>query len=59
MAIVRLQAAEDLDLSDACSKAAILIDKNSEEFKRAIKRKALSIYNSKFITHACIKRSNK
>ena len=40
MAIVRLQAAENLDWEDACVRAAELIDANSKEFKRRVKLEA-------------------
>jgi len=33
-----------------CAKAAEHIDANSEEFKRAVKREAERIYNSRFMT---------
>lgn len=49
MAILRLQVEYDLDWIDACKKAADLIDRNSGEFKRAVKREAERIYNSRFM----------
>jgi hypothetical protein len=50
MAIVRLQASEDLDWHDACVKASQLLDSNSKEFRKAVEKEAQRIYNSKFMT---------
>jgi len=40
MAIVKLQAAEELDWEDACIYCAKLIDANSAEFKRMVELEA-------------------
>ena len=49
MAIVKLQAAKELDWEDACLKAAQLINSNSEEFKRLVKLEAQRLYKRRFI----------
>lgn len=50
MAIVRLQAAENLDWKDACIRAAELIDVNSQEFKRRVELEAQRLYKQRFMT---------
>ena len=49
-AIIRLQAAEDLEWEEACVKAAELIDSNREKFKQAVNSAANRIYKSRFMT---------
>jgi len=49
MALLRIQVEGDLDWEEACLKAATLLDRNSEEFKKAVKREAERIYSSRFI----------
>jgi len=49
MAIVKLQAAKELDWEDACLKAAQLINSNSEEFKRLVKLEAQRLYKQRFM----------
>jgi hypothetical protein len=49
MAIVKLQASEELDWLDACVKAAQLLNSNSEEFRRGVEREARRIYNRRFM----------
>jgi len=49
MAIVKLQAAEELDWEDACLKAAQLLYSNSEEFKRLVKLEAQRLYKRRFM----------
>lgn len=49
MAIVKLQATENLDWEDACMRAAELVDGNSVEFKRAVKLEAQDLYKSRFM----------
>lgn len=44
MAIVRIQAAEDLDFNRACIKAAILIDCNREVYKKDVELRAQAIH---------------
>jgi hypothetical protein len=50
MAIIRLQAAENLDLRDAYLRAAVLIDKNNQEFKHSVELRAQVIYKARFMT---------
>jgi len=50
MAIIRLQAAENLDWEDACIRAAELIDVNSQEFKRRVELEAQRLYKQRFMT---------
>jgi Zn-dependent M32 family carboxypeptidase len=49
MAIVKLQAAEELDWREACIKAARLINSNSEEFKRLVQLEAERLYKQRFM----------
>jgi len=50
MVIVKLQADEDLDWDQACSKIAKIISPKMEEFERAVKEKALSLAKGEFMT---------
>jgi len=50
MAIVRLQAAENLDWDEACLRAVDLLDKNGGEFKHAAELEAQRIYKSRFMS---------
>jgi hypothetical protein len=49
MAIVKLQAAEELDWEGACMRGAKLIDANSAEFKRMIELEAQRLYKQRFM----------
>ena len=49
MAIVKLQAAEELDWEDACIYCAKLIDANSAEFKRMVELEAQRQYKQRFM----------
>jgi len=49
-AIVKIQAHENLDFSEAALKAASLIDPNSELFKQKVHDEALSLGKSQFLT---------
>jgi len=49
MAIVKLQAAEDLDWPEACIKAARLLNSNSEEFKRIVQLEAERLYKQRLM----------
>jgi hypothetical protein len=49
MAIVKLQAAEELDWEDACLKAAQLLHSNSVEFKRVVQLEAQRLYKQRFM----------
>jgi len=48
-AIVRVQAAESLDWPEACQKAALLLDANSEAFKQAVEREAERLAKKRFM----------
>jgi len=50
MAIVRLQASENLDWDEACVRAAGLLDQQGEKFKRAIELEAQRLYKSRFMS---------
>ena len=50
MSLIRIQADENLDLDEACNRAAELIESNSKKFKEAIKRESNRIYKSRFMT---------
>ena len=50
MAIIRVQAAEDLDWVEACDRASTLLDANSGKFKAAVKREAQRTYKRRFMT---------
>ena len=50
MAIIRLQAAENLSWNDACVRLSLLSDTNNEKFKTAINRRAETIYKSRFLS---------
>lgn len=49
VAILKIQVSENLDWDDACRKAAIIIDENSEKFSRLVKSEAEKIYSSRFM----------
>lgn len=48
-AIIRIQAAEDLDFIQACKRAAVLADSGREEFKKAVKDGADRLAKSRFM----------
>lgn len=48
--IVRLMAAENLDLTEALERAGLLLERNSEEYSRELQAGANSIYKSRFMT---------
>ena len=50
MAIIRLQGAEDLNWEEACVQASVLIDQNSEIFKKAAEDRALALYRSRHMS---------
>ena len=50
MAIIRLQGAEDLDWEEACTRASVLINRNSEIFKKAVEDRALALYRSRHMS---------
>lgn len=50
MAIVRIQAAENLDFDEACKRGAILIDRNRPKSKHDEELRAQAIYKSRFMT---------
>jgi len=50
LAIVKLQAAEELDWPEACVKAAQLLNSNSEEFKRLVRVEAQRLYKQRFMS---------
>jgi hypothetical protein len=50
MAIVRLQAAENLDWDEACLRAVDLLNKNGGEFKHATELEAQRVYKSRFMS---------
>lgn len=57
MALIKIQAEEDLDYDDACIRASILLDMNSEEHKKSVKKEAERIHKKRFFkevgkTHA-------
>ena len=47
--IVKIQAEEGLEWIQACDKAALLLNRNAEEFKRSVERQAQSLYKSRFM----------
>jgi hypothetical protein len=49
MAIVKLMAKDNLDINEAYEKAANLIDINSPEFDKAVKKEGLRLYKQKFM----------
>jgi len=49
MVIVKLQADENLDWLDACSKVAKVVNPKMEEFDRAVKEEALSLAKGDFM----------
>jgi hypothetical protein len=48
-AVIRIQADEDLDWIDAAMKAAFLVDRNREKFKKAVRREANNLANSRLM----------
>jgi len=50
MVIVKLQADEDLDWDEACSKVAKVVNPKMEEYEEAVKEKALSLAKGEFMT---------
>jgi hypothetical protein len=50
MAVVRLQAAENLDWDDACSRASVLLDQNSEAFRKAVESRSQALYRSRHMS---------
>lgn len=49
MALIRIQAEEDLDFIDACIKASILLPENSTQYKEEVKKEAEQIHKVKFM----------
>ena len=49
IALVRLQGAEELDYPQACIRAATLIEKGCETFRRAVRGEANRLYKSRFL----------
>jgi len=49
MAVVKLQGAEELEYSDACARAAVLIKEGSEKYKETVKAEASRQYKSRFL----------
>ena len=49
MSIVRLQATETLGWENACARAAVLLDANSQESKRAVELEAQRLYKVRFM----------
>ena len=52
MAIIKLQAAEELDFDEACVRASQLLDVNREEFQKAIDIKVNSIKKGLVLSEA-------
>ncbi|MFH0897700.1 MAG: hypothetical protein V1850_06620, partial [Candidatus Bathyarchaeota archaeon] len=50
MDIVKIQASENLSWEDACQRAAERLDRNSEDFKKAVEAGAETRYKSRFMT---------
>jgi hypothetical protein len=48
-AIIRIQADEDSDWTEAAEKAALLVDANGEKFKEAVAREADRLARSRFL----------
>jgi len=49
-AIIRIQAAENLDWDEACVKAATLMDTGSKSFKKEVDKEALRLEKRQFMT---------
>jgi rubrerythrin len=49
-AIIRIQAAEDLDFIEACRRAATLVDPRREEFQKAVQDEADRLAKSRFMS---------
>ena len=50
MAIIKVQASEELDYEQACQRASQLIDTNSEEYRRAVQSEANRLKKSQLMT---------
>jgi len=50
MSILKVQVAENLDWENACARAAVLLDANSQEFKRAVELEAQRLYKVRFMS---------
>ena len=50
MALIRVQASEDMTWEEACRRGADLLEKNSEEFRRAVESEAERRYKSRHLT---------
>lgn len=50
MAIIKLQASEELDYEQACQRASQLIDVNSEKYKRALELESNRLKKSQLMT---------
>jgi len=49
-AVIKIMAEKDLDWSQACEVAAMLIDSNGKEFQSMVKREADRTYKSRFMS---------
>ena len=49
-ALVKLMAAEDLDLPEALERAGLLLEKNSESYGQELQAKANTLYKSRFLS---------
>jgi len=50
MALIKVQASEELDYEQACERASQLIDTNSEEYRRAVQSEANRLKKSQLMT---------
>ncbi len=57
-AIVKVMAEKDLDWVPACEEVALLVDINSNKFKKAVKREAERTYKSRFMTQLNLARGS-
>ena len=49
MAIVKLQAEEDLDFQEACMRAAVVLDEKSERYHEEVRKEAGRLYKKRFM----------